>query len=188
MPHALIPLLFFLSQPFWETKTPDQWTLDEIYAIQQKSPWVQSVGQDPAVVVYLATAAPLEQAESELRRRSKNALRRPDPEYADFLQENRDKIFVLSIAWPHPQEIGTVAQRKKMEDESLLVIGHTKYKMVGHFLPVPTDPVLRLVFPREVKPTDKNFAIRLYLPGINFPEREAQFWTRDLMYHGKLEL
>jgi hypothetical protein len=188
MPHALLPLLFFLSQPFWETKPPDQWTLDEIAAVRQSSPWVQSVGNDSPVLVYLATAAPIEQAENELRRRSRNALRLPDPEYTDFLQENRDKVFVLSISWPKPQELGTLAERKKLEDQSVLVVGRRQYKMVGHFLPIAADPVLRLVFPREVKPTDKSFTIRLYLPGMNFPEREVSFWTKDLMYRGKLEM
>jgi len=188
MPHVWLPLLFFLSQPFWETKPPEQWTLQEIEEVRGNSPWVQAVGNDPTVVVFLATAAPIEQAENELRRRSKGALRGPDPEYAGFLQENRGKVFVLAISWPRPQELGTVADRKRMEDESVMEIGRKQYHMAGHFLPTPADPVLRLVFPREVKPTDKTVTIRLYLPGINFPEREVQFWTKDLVYHGKLEM
>ena len=75
-----------------------------------------------------------------------------------------------------------------MEDESVLRVGRKEYKVAGHFLPIPADPVLRLVFPREVKPTDKTFTIRLYLPGLTFPEREVQFWTKDLMYRGKLAM
>jgi hypothetical protein len=188
MPHALIPLLFFLSQPFWNTKTPDQWTLEEIDAVRRTSPWVQTVGENPPVLMFLATAAPIEDAENQLRIRSKGALRPPDADYAEFLQANRDKVFVLAISWPRPQELGTLAERKRMEDQSVLEVGHKEYHITGHFLPGPADPVLRLVFPRVVKPSDKNMTIRLYLPGISFPEREVQFWTKDLMYRGKLEM
>jgi hypothetical protein len=60
--------------------------------------------------------------------------------------------------------------------------------IVGHFPPADTDPVLRLVFPRVVKSTDKSVTFQLYLPGIPFPEREVEFRVKDLMYHGKLEM
>src|SRR5678809_1435483 len=77
---------------------------------------------------------------------------------------------------------------RKLENESVMLIGkNRKHKLVGHFPPTPADPILRLVFPREVKPTDKSVVFRLYLPGVDFPERELEFEVRDLMYHGKLE-
>ena len=61
-------------------------------------------------------------------------------------------------------------------------------KIIGYFPPMRSDPVLRLVFPREVQPTDKTVVFRLYLAGISFPEREVQFRLKDLMYHGKLAI
>jgi len=188
MPHALVALLFFLSQPFWETKTPEQWTLQEIDQIRRTSPWVQSVGDNPPLVAFLATAAPIQEAENELRRRSKGAMRGPDPEYADFLRENGGEVIVLAIYWPHPENFGTLAERRRMEDKSVLVVGHKKYGIVGHFPPEAVDPVLRLAFPREVTAADKSFTIQLYLPGMDFPERDVQFWTKDLTYRGKLEM
>ena len=50
------------------------------------------------------------------------------------------------------------------------------------------DPVLRLIFDREVKPSDKTVTFRMYLPGLNFPEREVEFRVKDLMFQGKLEM
>jgi len=58
-------VLFFLGQPFWESKPPDRWSDREIEAIRHDSPWAQSVGPPPKVLVYLATAAPIEEAEQE---------------------------------------------------------------------------------------------------------------------------
>ena len=50
------------------------------------------------MVVYLATAAPIEMAEAELRLRMKKNTSRmpePDPDYTDYLRENRQNQFVL---------------------------------------------------------------------------------------------
>jgi hypothetical protein len=75
-----------------------------------------------------------------------------------------------------------------MEEESVMLVGQKKYKMVGHFPPTQADPVLRLVFPREVEASDKTVIFRLYLPGVELPDREVEFRTKDLMYHGKLAM
>ena len=48
--------------------------------------------------------------------------------------------------------------------------------------------MLRLVFPRVVKISDKSVLFRLYLGGLTFPEREVEFRVKDLMYQGKLEM
>jgi hypothetical protein len=188
MPHALMALLFFLSQPFWEAKPPERWTDQEIDTVRYASPWAQTAGHDPAIPVYLATAAPIEEAEGELRLRARNPLAEPDPDYADFLRLNREKVLVLAIPWSQPLRFGTEAERKRMQEESIMIVGRRTFQLVGHFPPNQSDPVLRLVFPREVKPTDKSVLFRLYLPGIPFPEREVEFRTKDLIYHGKLEM
>lgn len=188
MPHALVALLFFLAQPFWEVKPPEQWTDQEIETVRRASPWAQTAGPGEEVVVYLATAAPIEDAEGELRLRTRNTLAEPDPDYADFLRLNRANVLVLAIPWDQPLRFGTEAERKRMVEESVMIAGRKTFQLVGHFPPNQSDPVLRLVFPREVKPTDKSVLFRLYLPGISFPEREVEFRTRDLRYHGKLEM
>ena len=69
-----------------------------------------------------------------------------------------------------------------------MITGRKTWQLAGHFPPNQSDPVLRLVFPREVQPTGKSVLFRLYLPGVAFPEREVEFRIRDLMYHGKLEM
>jgi hypothetical protein len=75
-----------------------------------------------------------------------------------------------------------------MEEESVMLVGKKRYQIVGHFPPTPSDPVLRLVFPRAVRSTDKSVIFRLYLGGLKFPEREVEFRVKDLVYQGKLEL
>lgn len=67
-------------------------------------------------------------------------------------------------------------------------IGRKTWPIVGYFPPTPSDPVLRLVFPRAVRPSDKRVVFRLYLPGVDFPDREAEFIVKDLIYHGALEM
>lgn len=75
-----------------------------------------------------------------------------------------------------------------MEQECQMIVGRKTYAIIGHFPPTPSDPVLRLVFPRAVKPADKTVAFRLYLAGLNFPERELEFRVKDLLYHGQLAM
>lgn len=186
--HALLPLLFFLAQPFWETKPPERWTDLEIDEILHNSPWAQSTGPSPEVLVYLATAAPVEDAEEELRLRAKDPLPEPDPDYATYISDNRDKAIVLAIPYPARGGLGKPDELHSMEQESVMIVGHKTYQIIGYFPPMPADPVLRLVFPRQVLATDKNVNFRLYLAGISFPEREVQFRVKDLMYHGKLAM
>jgi hypothetical protein len=183
--RALIAL-FFLAQPFWEAKAPDQWSNQEIETIRTNSPWAQTVGPAPFVLVCFATAAPIEEAESELRFRSNQAMHPPDPDYVTFLSDNREKYFVLAIPYPSLNKLGKAEEEKRLEEETMMVIGSRKYKMVGHFPPVPSDPTLRLVFPREIRPTDKRVVFRLSLPGIDFPDRDVEFNVKELIYRGKL--
>jgi hypothetical protein len=189
--HALLPLLFFLAQPFWEAKPPERWTDSEIETVRHYSPWAQPVSPDPIVVAYFATATPIEMAEAELRLRlKKNASRilEPDADYAEYLRENRERQFVLAIAYPTLKGLGNAEENKRMEEESVMIIGRRTFKFAGHFPPTPSDPVLRLIFNREVKPSDKAVTFRLYLPGLNFPEREVEFRVKELMFQNKLEM
>src|SRR5947199_9792327 len=151
MLQVVAPLLFFLSQPFWETKPPEKWTDAEIAASRRWSPWAQMVGTLPQVVVYLATAAPIEQAEAELRLRMKknpHPMAEPDPDYLEYLRDHRDDSFVLAVTYPTLAGLGRAEESKRMEEESVMLIGRKEYKILGHFPPMPSDPVLRLIFPR----------------------------------------
>jgi hypothetical protein len=186
--RALLPLLFFLAQPFWEAKPPEKWSDREIEFLLHNSPWAMTIGPAPEIVVYFATARPIEDAEAELRVRTRNPLREPDPDYAAYLSENRDKNLVLAIPYPKLTGLGKAEEEQKLEKESVMVIGRKTYHMIGHFPPTPSDPVLRLVFPRETQPTDKRVTFRLYIPGIEFPDREAEFEVKELIYHGRLEM
>ena len=185
--RAVAGLLLMLVVPFWETKPAEQWTDEEIQTVLESSPWVGTAGTDPGIRVYLATAAPIEQAEAELRSRIKKPLAEPDPDYLDYLREHRDDAFVLAIPYPTVAPAGA-EESQRLDQETEMKIGRKKYKILGHFPPTPSDPVLRLVFPRAVKATDKMVEFNLYLPGLPFPERDVTFFVKDLMYHGNLEM
>lgn len=189
--HTLLPLLFFLAQPFWETSPPEKWTDAQIQTLRTESPWARTTAELPAVVIYLATAAPIEHAEAELRLRLKKnprALPEPDVDYVEYLSAHRRENLVLAITYPTLAGLGDPRESKRMEEESVMLIGKKSYRIVGHFPPTPTDPVLRLIFPRAVKPSDKSVLFRLYLGGLKFPEREVEFRVKELTYQGNLEM
>jgi hypothetical protein len=186
--RLLLAVLFFLGPPFWETKSPERWTDREIEAVRHDSPWAQEVGPAPKVLVYLATAGPIEDAEKTARLRTKNPLSEPDPDYLDYLRENRDKHFVLGVPAVTRGALAAPGEEQLMEEQTQMVIGRKTYKIIGHFPPTETDPVLRLVFPREAELTDKSVIFHLYLPGVPFPNRDIEFGIKDLMYHGKLAM
>jgi hypothetical protein len=189
--HALLPLFFFLAQPFWEAKPPEAWTDAEIQTVRTESPWAQRTTEAPVVVVYLATAAPIEHAEAELRLRLKknpHPMPEPDADYIEYLSGHREENFVLAVTYPTLAGLGDARESKRMEEESVMLIGKKSYGIIGHFPPTPSDPVLRLIFPRAMKPTDKTVLFRLYLGGLKFPEREIEFRVKDLTYQGKLEM
>jgi hypothetical protein len=186
--RLLAAVLFFLGAPFWEAKPPERWTDREIDALRHDSPWAQPVGPDPKVLVYLATAAPIEDAEEEARLRTKNPLGEPDPDYLDFLRENRASQFVLAVPEVTASGLTQPGEEKAMEERTEMVIGRKSFKIVGHFPPTENDPVLRLVFPREAQASDKSVVFHLYLPGMSFPAREVEFRVKDLVYRGKVEM
>ena len=186
--HAVIALLFFLAQPFWETKPPEKWTDREIETVLNASPWVQMVGPDPALRVFLPMAEPMEQADAERRARSKKPLPLLDPDYLDYIRDNREKVIVLAISYYGLAGMSNAQENKRMEVESEMKIGRKSYQILGHFPPTTADPVLRLVFPRAVRPGDKEVEFKLYIPGVSYPERDASFFVKDLMFHDKLEM
>jgi hypothetical protein len=187
--HACLALLFFLSQPFWEAKPPEQWTARELDFVRGASPWTETLGPSPELLVWLATAQPIEEAESEARLHGRNPLRQPDPDYVEFLSANRETAIVLAVRYPTLSGLAREADAwKRVEKETAMRVGSKSYPVEGLFPPEPSDPVLRLVFPRVVKSGDKSVEFQLYLPGLPFPERQAEFRVKDLTYHGKLAM
>ena len=104
---------------------------------------------------------------------------------ADFLEA----VDVVTVASPATAiaRLGDARESKKMEEESVMVIGRKTYKMVMHFPSSSSDARMRLVFPRVVQPTDREFIIELYLPLISAPYREVSYTVKDLFSNGKLE-
>ena len=153
------------------------------------SPWTQTLGPAPEVLAWFATAAPIEEAETEARLQKRGPLRQPDPDYLNYIADNRERVFVLAIGYPSLSGLGRETDSWKMvEKETAMRVGSKSYKAEGLFPPEPSDPVLRLIFPRTVKATDKSVRFQLYLPGLAFPERDAEFQVRDLSYRGKLAM
>jgi hypothetical protein len=188
MMRALVAVLFFLGQSFWEAKPPEKWSEAEIDTVRRASPWAQTIGPSPEVLVWLATAEPIREAEAEARLRFKHTEKEPDPDYAGYVTEHGDEIFVLAVAYPRLSGLGVAEEQKRMEDECSMVVDHRTYHIVGHFPPTQSDPVLRLVFPRRVKESDKAVDFVLYLAGLPFPERQVEFRVKDLRFHGKLSM
>jgi hypothetical protein len=189
-------LLFLFAAPFWEAKPPADWTADELEQLFTDSPWAQMVkapgrvAPGPAVQVYLATAAAMDQAERERARRS----RRQGPadalaeDYQAWLKENRASQIVLAVRIASNAGFFDEREVRRMEEECVMRVGRKKFKTTGHFPPSASDPYLRLAFPREVQPRDKSVVFELYLPGVPIPDREAEFSVKEMTVRGKLEM
>jgi hypothetical protein len=146
----------------------------------------------PPVQIYIATATPIQQAETERDRRFR---RKPAPagddlaaEYRLWLEDNRTTQIIVAIRMNNNGGFFDNKETRHMEEESVMRIGRKKIKMTGHFPPSASDPYLRLAFPRQVTPADKTVSFELYLPGIDMPFREVEFRVKDMMVNGKLEM
>jgi hypothetical protein len=182
--HAVCAWLALLAAPFWETKAPVDWTDIQIEKLLHDSPWAQMADPGPAVQVYLATAQPIREAEAEWARRRGKPL---NDEYVDYLKQEGANKLVVAIAYKNLTALADGEEAHRMEEESIMRVGRQKYKMEGHFPPVPSDPYLRLVYPRAATERDKSVTFELYLPGYG-PYHEAEFRLRDMTYKGKLEM
>ena len=196
----LVCLSWLLAVPYWEA-APGEWTEQQLIDLLTNSPWAQSapdtgrtVSPGPPVVIYLASAAPMRQAEDELlRRRFKQqtdiyaAVRDAREEYLAYLAENAGKVIVVAVPL-HPEALADAGETKRMIAESLLKIGKRKWKSTGHFPPTPSDPVLRLIFPRDIPADAKEINVEVYLPSLPGPYRNAQFRVKDLTLRGIPEL
>ncbi len=198
----IIPLLFWLAgNPFWMEKPPSDWTDVELQEFFVDSPWARTVagparttGARP-VQVYLATAAPVVEAEKERDKRAK-AKRKPgqkeveDPlaeEYRAWFEDNHESQIVIAIKIGMNPDLSKEAEVRHMEEDSFMQIGRKKIKISGHFPPTPSDPFLRMAFPRQPIGDEKKITFSLYIPGLPLPFREAEFHPKDMVINGKPE-
>ena len=195
--HPLLALALLLAAPFWATKAPADWSREELNRMFSDSPWAQITtfenrfGGVPGVQVYLATSRPMQEAEEQAKLQEKkrgNTEPEAAEEYREFLRASAGKNIVLAVRFPDPTALADGAEARKMEEECVLKVGRKKFKMTGHFPPAASDPYLRLVYPRVVEPTDREFVFELYVPGVAAPYRQATFRVKDLYYKGKLEM
>jgi hypothetical protein len=183
----LFPLLQAQS-PFWETKQPSDWTSAEVDQLITDSPWATSEGAH----VYFASAKPMREAEALYRRRME---RKPGPEavpidteYEEFMRERGDRHIVIAVRIPDLNLYADAREAKQVEKDSQIRVGKRKVKPAGLFPPTPSDPYLRLIFPREIDPSAKNIRVELYIPGAEGkPWREFDFELRRMVYRGKTE-
>ena len=185
-------LLLALAPPFWESKPPSEWTPAEVNQLLSESPWAQlssGTGRNPndapPVQIYVASAAPIREAEKMARRFGKRVATDPlYEEYLAFLEEDQGKSIVIAIRYTDRTVLEQSAEAKRMED-SVLRAGKKRIRMSGHFPPSSSDPYLRLVFPKEVDASDRIVTFQLYLPGIPLPFRQIQFDLSRMVYQGK---
>ena len=181
----MIWLLLLALDPFWVTKPVQDWTDLQIASLLSDSPW-GTMAEDTAggtlgaVRVSLSSAKPIRLAEQELLRRSSGEL---DPELEDLLNQ---KVLIVAVPVAKLEIFAQSRETKAMEDESFMVVGKKKIKPAGHLPPTPTDPTVRLVFPRPDLAGVKELRFELYLPGVPGNYRNARFYPRDMVFKGEL--
>ena len=195
----LIYVSWLLAVPFWESAPPVEWSEEQLIGLLNDSPWAQTVGDGgratrlpgPPVLMYLASAKLMRQAEEELiRRRYKQqpdlhaAIVDAREEYKAYLAEQGGKVIVVAIPLD-ANALSDAGETKRMESESLIRAGKRKVKSTGHFPPTPADPILRLIFPKDLPEGTKEFTVEVYLPSIPGPYRSATFRVKDLVYSGQ---
>ena len=198
---SIVVWLFLAAEPFWTAKPPMQWTDAELVQFLTDSPWSQMAlgpGGNPPVLVFIATAGPMLQAEEERERRGKlkrRAAKLPEPpedelaqEYRLWLDDNRPSQIVLAVRVPDARAFDDVKEVRRMEEESVMRVGRDKIKMTGHFPPTAADPYLRLAFPRkQIRADGKSLSFDLYVPGLAAPFRHAEFPLKDMVANGRSE-
>jgi hypothetical protein len=189
--------LFLFAVPFWETKAPVDWTEQELQQLLNDSPWAQTLDAPTkggsGVQIFLATSAPIEQAERQwdlrfTKKRPNAQANNANEEYQAWLAENRAKQIIIAVLVNLPQALSDEQEVHRMEEECVMRVGRKKFKMSGFFPPTAADRYLRLAFPREVTANDKTVLFDLYLPGVPIPFRQAEFKIRDMLFKGKLEM
>jgi hypothetical protein len=187
--HAALLLSLMQAQvPFWETKPAAEWTSAEVERLLTDSPWATNEGAH----VYFASAKPVREAEALFKKRLARQLGPEavpvDTEYEDFMRERGDRHIVVAVRVPDLNMYAEAREAKQVEKDSQIRIGKRKLKLAGLFPPTPSDPYLRLIFPRDVDPAAKSMRLELYIPGADGkPWRSFDFQISAMTYRGKIE-
>lgn len=194
MTFPVLLLMLLAATPFWESRTPQEWTEEQVLEFFSVSPWARqaesmSSGAGAATVAtILATAKPMQEAEVEVRkRRFKKSQQIADPawdEYQEFLERDMSKFIVLAVQVP-AEATRDAEEMARLENESVLRIGKTKHKIAGYFPPSPTDPWTRLIFSRKITEGAKELSFELYVPGTGAPYRQVVYPVKQCVYRGQ---
>src|SRR5262249_29321047 len=184
MEWLLLAALAF-ADPFWETKTPREWSNNELETMLTASPWAQiSQGkgrlQGVPLQIYIATAKPIVDGEKEreIRTRRPGAPATEDlmaAEYRVWLEDNRDTQLIVAMHMRKNDSFSDAKELKRLEKECVMHAGKKKFLMTGYFPPSSRDAYLRIAFPRKVELSDKTLMFELYFPGVPNGFREVEF-------------
>jgi hypothetical protein len=180
-----------LFADFW-ARPASEWTEEQLEGMLRDSPWAQTAegshrtGLSAApLTTFLASAKPMRAAEAEwVRRRVKSpdvarAIKSARSEFNEYLDQNAGKVIILAVQCA-PDALADARDARKMEEESYMKAGKRKLKLIGHFPPSPNDPLLRMVFTRDVDAKAKSLEFEFYLPGGPSPYRQVSFKIADL--------
>jgi len=189
MYSTLFAALFLVAAPFWEGKAPAQWTDIELRQLLVDSPWAQLVpGPTKAfapVQMYIATAAPVRQAQLELARR---ANKQGVSEYSLWFEEYSKTQIILAVRVDKLEPYSEAKETQQLEKGSTMHVGRRRVRLTSYFPPSAADPYLRMAFPRDVKLNDKTVGFDIYAPGVPGGFRSAEFKLEAMQIAGKLEL
>ncbi len=142
--HAWLALAFFLAQPFWETKPPEQWTDHEIDLMLHLEPMdadARPGARGAGMVGDRATDRGRGRRSALAQTQSATPTRSGLSQFS--WRDNREKVFVLAIGYPTLSGLGKEADAwKTVEKETAMRVGSKSYKVEGLFPPEPSDPVL----------------------------------------------
>ncbi len=182
--------LLLQAAPFWETKAPKDWTSAEIELLLTTSPWSSgsSIVPSPALI-FLASARPMRDAEDQLflRQERKGEVKVDEEDYHTYITQNPGKHIVVAARVELTADFADAKEVKTMEKECFIRVGKRKIRSVGYFPPTPSDPFLRILFPRVSLDGLKTLSVGLYLPGVHKPFQDVEFLVKNLTDRGKLE-
>lgn len=188
-------LAFFLAAAaFWETKPPQQWTGDQLLYMMTESPWVQAGKSglnsqwETGLVMYLASAKPMRDAEAEMHRRTAATDDFLFEDYRAWLAENADKYIVLAVRIAKEEALANAEDAALMEKDSKMIVSGRKYPVKFFFAASKKDPWARLAFPRAVTDKNKQVEFEVFVPLVSGNYRLAIFDIKTLMSNGKLEI
>lgn len=185
----MLLLLAFLSGGFWDTKPPEEWSVEEVQAIFEASPWSRTlrVRGDP-LQAHLASALPMREAEKRQRAFQKRTGA-PDASFAEYLaMMDEGEYMVLAVKIQDRERFSDGTMVNRMQKDSQMRIGKKSYPLLTHFPPSSSDSYLRLVFKRPaVALSDKSIFFAFLVPGATDPYRNVEFNLKEMQFRGKLE-